>query len=185
MSEYKININYAKALYQLAAETDQMEPVLADMRLVNNVCAENHELVVVFNNPVIKEAKKIAILEDLFGEKATRLTMLFLNFVVKKRRTINLKGISAAFIDLYRQNHGIIYSELVTAVEVDDESISDVKQLIADYTKHEVELNARVDNKMLGGFCMTFDNNMYDARLRTKLRKMRQAFDENIYEKKL
>ena len=42
-----------------------------------------------------------------------------------------------------------------------------------------------VDKKMLGGFCMTYDNNMYDARVRTKIVKLRKEFSKNIYEKKL
>ena len=53
MQDYRININYAKALFALAGETGQQEEVAEDMRLVNEVCSENRVLAVVFNNPVI------------------------------------------------------------------------------------------------------------------------------------
>ena len=42
-----------------------------------------------------------------------------------------------------------------------------------------------VNAHMLGGFKLEFDHNMYDARLRTKIRKLRKAFSENEYESKL
>ena len=44
MQDYRININYAKALFLLAEETQEQERVSEDMRLVNAVCAENREL---------------------------------------------------------------------------------------------------------------------------------------------
>lgn len=185
MSEYKINTNYAKALYLLATELDRVEEVFADMKLVNKVCLENRELGVVINNPVIPEAKKVAILREVFEAHVSKVTAEFLCFVVKKRRTLNLKGISLAFIDQYRKAHDIVYTEMVTAVEVNDNLLDEVRQLIADFTQKKVDLYSRVDNKMLGGFKLTFDNNMYDARIRTKIKKLRNEFSKNIYESKL
>ena len=38
---------------------------------------------------------------------------------------------------------------------------------------------------IIGGFAMQFDNNIYDARLSNKLRKLRQQFEKNVYESKL
>ena len=38
---------------------------------------------------------------------------------------------------------------------------------------------------MLGGFKLEFNHNMYDARLRTKILKLRKEFSKNIYESKL
>jgi hypothetical protein len=38
---------------------------------------------------------------------------------------------------------------------------------------------------MLGSFKLEFDNKMYDARIRTKIRKLRMAFAKNEYESKL
>ena len=185
MQDYRININYAKALFLLAGETKQQEEVAQDMRLVNNVCAENRELNVVFNNPVIKEARKVAILADLFGERVSRLTNLFFTFVVRKHRTVNLRGISSAYLDLYRDSRGIVLSQFTTAVESDAEMRELVCKVIGDYTHNEVELVTKTNPRIVGGFSMEFKNNMYDARLSSQLSKLRRAFDENVYESKL
>ena len=48
-----------------------------------------------------------------------------------------------------------------------------------------VELHDRTDPKMLGCFKLEFDNKMYDARIRTKIRRMRIEFAKNEYESKL
>ena len=54
MQDYRININYAKALFMLADEMQEQDRVAEDMRLVNSVCAENHMLNTVFRNPEVK-----------------------------------------------------------------------------------------------------------------------------------
>lgn len=185
MQDYRININYAKALFMLAGETRQQETVANDMRLIQEVCAENHVLTVVFNNPVIKEAKKVGILHDLFGEKVSNLTSLFLTFVVKKRRTVNLKGISGAYLELYRDSQGIVLSNLVTAIEADEETREVVANTIHQYTGRKVELKTVTEPEALGGFAMSFDNKMYDARISTMLDKLRREFARNDYESKL
>lgn len=153
------------------------------MKLISEVCAENHILNVIFANPTIKETKKVAIANDLFTGKIDDVTLLFVNFVIRKRRAINLKGIAEAYMDIYRKDKNIVLSELRTAIDVDDETRALISKIIGEYTHKEVELNTITDNKMLGGFCMTFDNNLYDARLRTKIAKLRKEFSKNIYEK--
>ncbi len=185
MEDYRININYAKALYLTACDTQQADAVCEDMRLVNQVCSENHLLNVIFANPVMPEAKKRSILQELFESKITKLSMLFLAFVARKRRTINLRGISNAYIELYRKEHNILLTELVTAVESDEDTRNAVRKVVGEYADKEVELTTRTDANILGGFSINFDNCMYDARISSYVLKLRKEFSKNIYESKL
>ena len=185
MQDYRININYAKALFMLADDTQEQKRVWEDMRLVNSVCAENRELNAVFRNPEIKAPKKAAIVDDLFGANVCKTTMSFIHFVVRKNRSVNLKGISASYLDLYRESHNIVLSKFTTATEVDASISETVIQTVARNTGKEVELITKTDPKIIGGFAIEYDNNIYDARLSTKLVKLRQQFDKNVYESKL
>jgi len=185
VQDYRININYAKALFQLADDTNEQERVSEDMRLVHQVCAENRELNAVFDNPQINAGKKGGILTALFGEHVSKTTMTFLLFVVRKKRSVNLKGISAMYLDLYLDSRGIVLSRLTTAHPVDEETKALVSKTIGDYTHKQVELETQTDPKVLGGLAMEFDNNMYDGTIATRLAKLRREFEENIYESKL
>lgn len=183
MENYRINVNYAKALFLLATDTNEVEKTCEDMKFVHKVCEENHVLNVLFSNPVIKESKKLAIMHDLFESNVSKMTMMFLDFVVRKRRAVSLRGISGAFIDLYRENKGIVRAELRTAVDIDEEGKATIEKLIGDHTGKKVEMNAVTDESMLGGFSVTFDNCMYDARIRTQISKLLKEFSKNTYEK--
>lgn len=185
MNNYRINTNYAKALFQLASDRGQTDRVAEDMRLIGEVTSENRELGVVFANPTIRFDKKTAIVQSLFEDKVSAETMAFLRFVVRKNRSVNLQGISNAYMEIYRAAKGIVLSDLVTHQPIDDSAREGVTRLVAEYTGRQVELHDRTDAKMLGGFKLEFDNKMYDARIRTKIRKLRLAFANNEYESKL
>ena len=169
----------------LAEELQEQKAVAIDMRLVNAVCTENHELNTVFRNPEVKMSKKVSIVDALFGEHVGKTSLAFLEFVVKKHRSVNLRGISAAYLVLFRESQGIVLSKFTTAEPVDQEVLDMVSQAIAAHTHKEVEMVAKTDPKIIGGFAMEFDNTIYDARLSTRLTKLRQQFEKNIYESKL
>lgn len=185
MQDYRININYAKALFLLASERGEQEIVADDMRRVHDVCAENRELQAIFRNPEVKATKKVAIVNDLFGEHVCRTTLAFLDFVVRKKRSVNMIGISASYLDLYRESRGIVQAMLTTATEAGEEICREATKTIAAYTNKEVELLTRTSPKILGGMALEFDNKMYDARLSSRLTKLRMEFDKNVYESKL
>ncbi|MBR1766314.1 MAG: ATP synthase F1 subunit delta [Bacteroidales bacterium] len=185
MNDYRINTNYAKALLMTAEDLKVADRVMDDMRLVFAVCKENRELAVVFANPVVRPDKKGAILRELFADRCHEVTMAFLLFIVRKKRAVNLRGISDAYLSLYRESRGIVLADLVTHQPTAPEANEEVRKLVEQYTGKSVELNARTDPKMLGGFKLEFDHNMYDARLRTKIYKLRKEFAKNIYESKL
>lgn len=185
MNSYRINTNYAKALIMLASEVDSIDRVADDMRLVGEVAAANRELSAVFTNPVVKSDKKAAILKELFVDRVCEATMAFLVFVVRKNRTANLRGISEAYLEQWRNERGIVLSDLVTHQPIDDSAREMVIRLVGEFTGRTVELHDRTDARMLGGFKLEFDHNMYDARIRTKIRKLRREFARNDYESKL
>lgn len=185
MNSYRINTNYAKALFMVASETADIDRVADDMRLVGSVFAENRELNVLFANPTVRQDKKAAIVRDLFTDKVSDCTMTFLLFVVRKNRSVSLRGICDAYLSLHRDARGIVLSDLVTHQPIDDKARQTVIDLVAEFTGKQVELLDHTDPNMLGGFKLEFDHNMYDARIRTKIRKLRNEFAKNDYESKL
>ena len=184
MNNYKINLNYAKALFMLATDLNQTAEVMTDMRLVFKISRENHELVTVLNNPVIPINKKLGVIDSIFKGRVTETTLAFMQFVTKKRRAINMKGISEKYMELYLDANNIVVADVMSAVEVNQEHLESIRQKVANYTGKKVEIYSHTTNKMLGSFHLTFGTYLYDARIRTKIAKMRNAFAKNDYEVK-
>ena len=185
MSNYRINTHYAKALFLLSKDRGVEDRVAEDMRLVSSVWAENRELSALFANPVVKGEKKVSIVKEMFDGKVSQETMAFLVLVTRKSRSVFMRGIADAYIEMWRDYRGIVLSDLVTHQPIDDKARVMVTKMVADYTGKTVELHDRTDPKMLGSFKLEFDGKMYDARIRTKIRRMRVHFAQNDYESKL
>ena len=185
MNNYRINNHYAKALMLFAQEQGVEDRVAEDMRLVSDVWVENRELNALFANPVIKGEKKVGIVKEIFDGKVSKETLLFLVFVARKNRTIYMRGIADAYVEMWRDYRGIVKSDLVTHQPIDEVARKMVTEMVANYTGKTVELHDRTDPKMLGSFKLEFDGKMYDARIRTKIKRLRVQFAKNDYESKL
>ena len=57
MKESRIANRYAKALFELAIEMNLLEAIRADAELIDRVCMENREFVLMLRSPVIRSDK--------------------------------------------------------------------------------------------------------------------------------
>lgn len=185
MNDYRININYAKALFRLSEDLNETEAVLQDMKLVGEVCSENRQLAKVFGNPVIPEGRKRAIMTDLFSAHIGKTTMAFLLYLVHKRRAVNLQGIARMYADLYRDARNVVLAHVTSAAEIKPELLERIRAEVEGFTHKNVELETIVTDQMLGSFKLAFDTYLYDARIMTRVDRMRREFAKNVYESKL
>jgi F-type H+-transporting ATPase subunit delta len=130
----------------------------------------------------VPEYKKDAIITAITKDKVSALTAAFNKLLVSKAREESLPEIVIAFIDQYNQIKGIHKVKLTTAIAVSE----DVKNAIIDKIKTEtsiqnIELEAKVDEKLIGGFVLEFDNNLVDASVARDLRDVRAQFNKNIF----
>lgn len=185
MNDYRIHQHYAKALFLLSQDLGQTDTVMQDMRTVEQVCVENHLLNTVMGNPTIREDKKRAIVADIFTGHVSETSMAFLLFVVKRRRGVNLRGIAKAYQQIYRDVNGIVVAKVRTAADMSPQLTEQLRKKVADFTHKQVQMECVTTDKMLGGFQLMFDTYLVDARLQTRINRMRREFQRNDYESKL
>ena len=66
MKDLKVSNRYAKALLELAVETNNLEDCYSDMNTILTVCQESKEFHLLLKSPIIKTDKKIIIIEEVF-----------------------------------------------------------------------------------------------------------------------
>lgn len=185
MNDYRIHQHYAKALFMLSQDLEQTDTVMQDMGIVATVCTENHELNRVMGNPTIREDKKRAIVSDIFTGHVSDTSLAFLLFVVRRKRAVNLLGIARAYQQLYRDANGIVVARVRTAADMNESLVERLRREVASFTHKQVQMDCVTTDQMLGGFQLMFDTYLVDARLQTRIDRMRRAFQRNDYESKL
>lgn len=173
---------YAKSLIDISTEQNLLEVVYKDMQYLQAVCKSNPDFVSLLKSPIIKADKKGQILEAVTNGKISDLTRQFNALMVKKGREANLPEVINAFIDDYNKLKGIHKIKLSTAHEVSE----DLKQSIINKVKsttpmQNIEMETVVDESLIGGFVLEFNNNLVDASISRDLKDIKKQFQQNIY----
>ncbi len=171
---------YAQALFDLSLENKIEEKVAIDMRLVGRVLAENRELRRIMANPVLNGSKKVKILNRLFGEKLSELSLRFFSLIIRKGREVYLESICLAFDDIYKNYKNVVGAELLTATKSDDEIRKLVVGKLKAITDKDIELKEIVDESIIGGFVVRLGDYQYDASVTTQLRRLRKNYADKL-----
>ena len=173
---------YAKSLIDLATEKGQLQAVYADMQYLQMVCKQSKDFVNLLRSPIIKAEKKNQILDAVSKDKVSALTASFNKLLVNKGRENDLPEIVNVFIDQYNSLNGIHKVKLTTAVEVSEEL---KKSIIAKATSEagleHIELETKVNENLIGGFVLEFNNNLVDASILRDLKDIKKQFSKNIF----
>lgn len=183
MVETKVASRYAKSILVLATEQGILEAVKNDMAMIAEAIASSKELSLLLHKPIVTADKKIKILTEIFGKKINKLTLEFINIIVKKRREPNLEAIARNFVDLYKNQKGIETVIITSAIGLDDKLRKEVLALVQKGAQ-QVELVEKVDKNLIGGFIIRKGDKEFDASIAKNLNKVAREFQSNHYIKK-
>lgn len=184
MSVQRIASRYAKSIIELAQEQGSLDKVLADFELFDEV-AKNREFSLMLNSPIIKGDKKRAIFNQIFGGKIDKLTTLFFELIMKKGREAQLPAVAKEFRLQYKIMKHISSVKLITATQMSDAGLNALRKTIlaSEATDDNVDLEVEVDESLIGGFVIEFDNKRYDSSVAHKLALLKKEFEQNQYTK--
>jgi F-type H+-transporting ATPase subunit delta len=172
---------YAKSLIDLAIATRQLDEVHKDMQLINEVCTNNHDFVLMLESPIIKTDKKMAIFKKIFDGKISATTLAFLNIIATKRREGYIDDIARSFDDQFKAYMGITKAIITTAVPLDSSTKKKIMELVKNNAKGEVELTEKIDKSLIGGFVLKVNDQQVDTSIKRKLNDLRKNFSGNAY----
>jgi len=181
MKETRIAQRYAKALFDFALEQGIMEEVNRDMKAVSEIIRSNRDFRLMLNSPVIRIDKKLAVIREIFEKHFHRASLTYLQIITQKGREKYIPDIAQKFNDYYKEFKGIKTVWLKTAKKVDPKVKEKILQLLREETNAQIELIEEVDEKLIGGFVLKFDDKQYDASLARQIQKLQRDFELNEY----
>jgi len=180
MSELTVATRYAKSIIDLAEEKKALEEIRKDMELFSQTLKANHELQAVLANPIIGHARKIRILEAIFGSKINKMTDSFFKIMVNKSRAGVLYETSKEFINQYNIIKHIARAYVTSAAPLSDENKKTIKAELEAATGGKIELHTKVDEDLIGGFVLTIGDRQVDTSISNSLRKLKNDFAHGI-----
>jgi len=179
MSELKVSIRYATSLLDTAIEKNITESVHQDIELIYSSLEASRDLQLMLANPIIKPHVKLAVLEEIFKDKINSESLNFLKFLVEKGRENLLESIAKKFLELRDEYFGIVNIKIISAIELDENQVSQLKNKFEKILQKKVRLNFTIDNSVLGGFVAEVNDTVFDASLKHQLDILKKQFLTN------
>jgi F-type H+-transporting ATPase subunit delta len=173
MQTSKVAIRYAQALLDLAVENNNLENVSRDMDYLAQVNNENRDFQLLLSSPVIRADKKIAVLNEIFGQFES-VSSSFIALIAKNGREALLPQIAEAYKALLKEKKGIVSVTIVSAVKLDDSVKKQIIEKIQATTKGTLEITEETDPSLIGGFIVKMGDTQIDASVSSKLDQLKQ-----------
>jgi F-type H+-transporting ATPase subunit delta len=172
-----VAFRYAKSLIDLAQEKGLTEDIHNDMQFFKQTVDENRSLLLMLQNPVVRVDKKTAVLNAVFSARLNPMTMDFIHIIDRKHRESIMDAIADEYIRLYNKLKGIQRASVTTTTPLTDALREEFKAMVANATgANSVELEERIDQKLIGGYVLRLGDRQIDASLRNQLNDIKLQF---------
>ena len=167
--------SYAKALFELARERNQVEAVGKELETVAQAIIEQPPLLDFLSRPwVAAPAKRGAATDAATRLGASPLVRDFLGLVATRNRADHLVAIAAAYRALDDVAQGRVRVKLRTAVALTDAERDQLRNRLSRLLDgRTLILEESVDSQLLGGFVAEAGSMILDGSLDTQLDRMR------------
>ena len=161
---------YAKALLELAAEQNQLEPVGATLDALAKALEQSAELRDVMANPAFSPAVRHGVLAKLLATvNGAPLAANTLKLLIDRGRSLYIEALARAYRTMLDQRLGRVRAKLTSAVALDAAAIEKIRGQLAVITNKQVSVEPVVDPKILGGVVAQVGSLTYDGSLQTQL----------------
>ncbi|WP_375164694.1 F0F1 ATP synthase subunit delta [Temperatibacter marinus] len=171
-----ISGRYALALFELALEAKALEATESDLVSLSNLYSESADLRDLILSPVYSRddvAKGVSAVAEKAG--LSDLVQKFLGTLAMNGRTNVLENIIRDFGLLMAEHRGEVKAEVISAAELTKTQVNEIKKKLKSAVGQKVEVDARVDESLLGGLIVKVGSQMIDSSIKTKLDNIKVA----------
>ena len=90
-----------------------------------------------------------------------------------------LMEIAVQYIKIYKEFNNILPTTLTSAIKLDTGTRDKIVQLLGERANAKIELSEEVDEEIIGGFILEFEDKQYDASISNQLNLLLSNFEGN------
>jgi ATP synthase F1 delta subunit len=164
---------YARSLFEVAQEQDNLDDVREQIGQFADALDESRELQTFFFSPYFStDEKKDGLDKALEGEEDA--VRNFLAVLIENHRMPAIFRIRRELDAMWRDVNKLLPVQVTSAVALDEAVTRQIGEEIGRQTGRTVELTAKVDPDVLGGIVLRVGNSILDASIRTRLDRLRK-----------
>lgn len=173
---------YAQSLFELAKQqggAERTEQTLGELEDILELARTEPKFGEFLASLILPAKGRAASIEKIFRHKASDLTVNFLLVLNAKERLSHLPPIVSAFEQLVQESFGRVEVNVHTAAPIEHDQLNQIRERLRAVLKREPVIHTYTDPKMLGGLRLQIGDQLIDASVATRLRRMRDNLNHS------
>jgi F-type H+-transporting ATPase subunit delta len=166
--------SYAQSLVQVARAEGQLGAVEDDLFRLARTYEGSDELRMALTDPKLPVERRIAVIEELMGNKALPVSTALASMLVAAGQSGDLPAIIDRFVELAAAEREHEVAEVRTAIPLDDAQTQRLAEALGKATGKNVEVKVVVDPTVLGGIVARVGDTVIDGSVRHRLDQLKE-----------
>jgi F-type H+-transporting ATPase subunit delta len=164
---------YARSLFEVAQEQDKLDLVRDQLGEFADAMDATRELQMFFFSPYFSTAEKVDGLDRTVSD-ADAIIVNFLKLLIENHRMPVIFRVRRVYDGLWREENKLLPVQVTSAVALDESTVRQIGDRIAEQTGRRVDLSSSVEPDILGGIVVRVGNSILDASIRNRLEQLRK-----------
>jgi F-type H+-transporting ATPase subunit delta len=174
-----IAARYATAMFELAQEGEALDALEADVASLEAALAESADLRDVISSPLYGRDETQAAIGAVAGAMGLNaITGNTLRLMAQKRRLFVLPALLRSLRERIAEHKGEVTADVVSAKALTKAQSDKLQKSLSAAVGREVQLNATVDESLIGGLVVKVGSKMIDTSIRSKLNALQNTMKE-------
>lgn len=171
MATTGVGQRYARAVFEIAQETHDLDGWLADLQRIRAVLSEPAISALLENPGLTFEQKQQIVQSTLEGLGEKRLNLIWL--LIQNHRTGEIGAIARGFENLLNQVRGVAVANVRTAVPIGPAEAEQIADQLGRALGRRIVIRTTVDPSIVGGFVARVGDQMIDGSVVGRLSALR------------
>ena len=174
-----IAARYASAVFELAKDASDLKTLESNVQDLDTVLADSSDIRDLINSPVVsREDQANAIAAVAKKMKLMPIVSNTLALMAAKRRLFVLPALVAQLRALIAEEKGEITAEVISAKAMTKTQTDKLAKAIKARIGKDVNIDASVDEALIGGLVVKVGSQMIDTSIRSKLNSLQNVMKE-------
>jgi F-type H+-transporting ATPase subunit delta len=164
---------YARAIFELGVENNQLKPLTDQMQRIAEVYSESADLRVVLESPLVDDSKRDAVLKDLAARiQLSELATNSLRVLAARRRLRALPEIARRLAAMSDENAGLVRATVISAVPLSEAHYQALSAELERATQKKIILERQHDPSLIAGVVTRIGDKTIDGSLKGRLAEL-------------
>ena len=168
--------NYARNLMELANQEGYVDQCYREIKSINDEINRNDDLAKYLVSDEYSSSQKKNKLQEVFNNELDESILygLFLTIDSMPRKGMEIELIHE-FLVYYYQSRGIVFGTVYSAKQLDRNDLASLEAAFSYKLEHNVRLENKVDKKIIGGFKVIVNDDVWDGTYKAKMDDLRAS----------